>query len=120
LVVIGGARWLRRRRLTLFERAGRMMASTLTVDGQSYTSMDELPPEAQEALEQVREAFRDADQDGTPDIMEGMDAQVLDLRSMRAGAGSAERMRELKRMLDEGLISLDEYEEKKGQILSEL
>lgn len=37
-----------------------------------------------------------------------------------AGPAGAERMRQLKALLDDGLISRDEYEEKRKQVLSEL
>jgi uncharacterized membrane protein YdbT with pleckstrin-like domain len=37
-----------------------------------------------------------------------------------AGSSGAERMRELKRLLDEGLISPEEYEAKRRQVLAEL
>lgn len=86
-------------------------ATTIIVDGHQYTSLDELPPQARAAYAQAVEALADRDGDGLPDIFGGP----------AVGPASApERLRQLKAMLDEGLVTPEEYAAKRAQILEQL
>jgi hypothetical protein len=60
----------------------------------------------------------DTGDSGIPEILEGI--QVIDLRSQRPSEGRVQRLKELKDMLDAGLITAEEYEAKKADILSEM
>ena len=120
------SRWWQSRRARLIGRmgslVGRMSDSTLIVDGQTIDSVQDLPPSARQAYEKAMQVLVDENQDGIPDILEGVvqgGAQVIDLRQAATGSG-VERLRELKEMLDGGLITQWEYEEKKREILEEM
>jgi hypothetical protein len=41
------------------------------VNGKSYASLDEMPPDVRQAYEQMVGVFTDKNRDGVPDIMEG-------------------------------------------------
>jgi len=45
--------------------------TTITVNGQTYTSVDEMPPDVRRQYEQVMSLMADRNQDGVPDILEG-------------------------------------------------
>jgi hypothetical protein len=113
LVFVG---WLlfRMRRRAVLEQASapvnEQVIGTVIVDGQSYASVDDMPAHVQEAYRKAVSALGDANGDGVPDILQGQ---------MQTGAGM-QRLNQLKQMLDAGLITLNEYEEKKAEILSRL
>ena len=123
LLVLGG--WLlfrRRRRAVQAQAAVQVSGQTVgavVYEGQSYTNVDNMPPHVREAYGKAMAALGDADGDGIPDIFQG-GAQVIDLRQQRQEGGGVQRLKELKEMLDAGLITLDEYEAKKNEILTEL
>jgi hypothetical protein len=106
-------RW--RRRAVQAQASAPMSGQTIgavIVDGQSYTSVDEMPPHVREAYGKAMSALGDADGDGVPDVLEGL------VQGQTGGA--MQRLNELKQMLDAGLITDVEYEAKKNEILSEL
>jgi hypothetical protein len=120
-------RWWQSRRARMIGQLGSWVgtmqeAPTIIVDGKQLDSVEDLPPGSQEAYEKAMQVFVDEDQDGTPDIIEGLlqgGAQVIDLK--QAGTGShVQRLHELKQMLDGGLITQAEYEEKKAEILDDM
>jgi hypothetical protein len=123
LLTLGGwllFRW--RRRAVQAQMAVQVSGQTVSAvvhEGQSYTNVDDMPPHVREAYEKAMTAFSDADGDGIPDILQG-GAQVIDLRKQRQEGGGVQRLKELKEMLDAGLITLEEYEAKKNEILTEL
>ena len=43
-----------------------------SLDGKNYTSLEEMPPEVRRAYEQSIRVLADANQDGVPDILEGV------------------------------------------------
>ncbi len=47
------------------------MPSKITFQGKEYNSLEELPPEAKQALEKLSKVFDDKDQNGVPDFLEG-------------------------------------------------
>lgn len=47
------------------------MNTKITFNGREYDSIEELPPEARQAYQQLQSAFADQDRNGIPDIFEG-------------------------------------------------
>ena len=45
--------------------------TTITVNGQTYNSVDEMPPDVRRQYEQVMSLMADRNNNGVPDIMEG-------------------------------------------------
>ena len=43
----------------------------ITIDGKTYSSVDEMPPEAREKYEKMMSMLADRDGNGVPDILEG-------------------------------------------------
>lgn len=99
---------------------GATSFQSFTINGKSYNSLDELPPDQRKAYEQAMSVFADKNGDGMPDIFQQAGAQVFDLRGGSATTGSAQRLAELKQMLDQGLITPAEYERKRVEILNQL
>lgn len=97
-------------------------AQTYIVNGQAYSSLDQLPPEARQALGSVSGLLGDANQNGMPDIMESAmaNAHVVNMGASGATEDRVKKLAELKTMLDQGLITALEYETKKNEILSRM
>lgn len=94
--------------------------SKIVVNGQSYSSIDEMPPEVRAQYEQAMSlALAATEREGILDFSRG--ARV---RNRIAGATShsdpATRLRQLQEMKDSGLITEEEYEAKRAQILDAL
>jgi hypothetical protein len=103
---------------------GMIRAGTAIYQGKAYTSVDDLPPDARAKYEKAMFALADKDGDGIPDILEGV---VGNISVVQAGQSTgvprtdpAEKLRKLEEMLDEGLITQQEYEAKKAEILSRM
>ena len=101
-----------------------MSAGTVNYQGKAYTSVDDLPPEARAKYEKAMSALADKDGNGIPDILEGV---LGNISVVQAGQSTgvprtdpAEKLRKLEEMLDEGLITRQEYEAKKAEILSRM
>lgn len=86
------------------------------------TNINDIPPEARQAFEHLSRAFTDTDHDGIPDIFQHGTAQVIDLTTGTPIGGDTplHSLQQLKSMLDAGLISQQEYEHKKTDILSRM
>lgn len=101
---------------------GGAFFSSIVVNGQTYARPEDMPPDIRRAYEQSMAVFADKDGNGVPDLLDnlgaaaGASAQVIDL----SGGDRVARLQELKRMLDAGLITSQEYEAKKGEILAKL
>ena len=102
-------------------------AQTYVVNGKAYSSLDQLPPEARQALGSVSGLLGDANQNGIPDIMEqGMaasrpsGAQIINANAANTTEDRVKKLSELKAMLDQGLISQQEYDTKKKDILDRM
>jgi len=78
-----------------------------------------MPPEMADAVNKFVNAFIDQDQDGIPDVFEHT-FQVVDLEEPDSLMTGADRLAEAKGMLAKGLITKDEFEAAKKQILSEM
>lgn len=101
---------------TVFEAgtAGARGGSLFVIDGTSYTSLEEMPPEARATAAQALGSLRDL---AAGDEPPGFAANGPD---GAAEPGVRARLRELKALLDEGLISAEEYAAKRAAILEEL
>ncbi len=98
-------------------------AQTYIVNGQAYSSLDQLPPEARQAFGSVSGLLNDANQNGMPDFMEqsGLSgAQVINLNAASTAEDRVKKLADLKAMLDQGLITAQEYEAKKKAILDRM
>jgi putative oligomerization/nucleic acid binding protein/uncharacterized protein DUF3592 len=100
-------------------------SQTYVVNGQTYSSLDQLPPEARKALGSISGLLGDANQNGIPDIMEqGLSnlsgAQVINTNASNITEDRVKKLSELKTMLDQGLITEDEYDAKKKSILDRM
>ena len=84
---------------------------TVIYQGQAYTSVDEMPSDARRAYQQAMSVFADADGDGVPDVFQS-DASIPQMDDI------AQKLQKLKELYNTGLITFQEYEAKKAEILS--
>jgi len=87
----------------------------IIVNGQEYAGPEEMPAETRSAYEGAMGVFADADGDGVPDLFEG-----VGVKAQAPPGDAAARLTKLKSLLEAGLITTQEYEAKKAEILSEL
>jgi hypothetical protein len=99
-----------------FAQPGQMNTQVYMVNGQNYSNLNDLPPHARQAIEQVGGLMADSNNNGMPDIFE----QMGTVGRSEAVRSPSERLAELKRMRDEGLISEQEYEAKRQDILRQV
>lgn len=115
----GASAWLPK---VLSAALGKINVSTKIVfNGQEYSSPDQMPAEVRRVYEQIMSGvLADADRDGIPDIMEGGRSSVFaDVRTL-AREDPAETLRKLNEMRDGGLITDQEYETKRAEIISRI
>ena len=99
------------------------LQTRIIFNGQEYSSPEEMPAEVRRAYEQVMgSVLADSDRDGIPDIFEAGGGTAVFQTEVRAQAleDPAERLMKLKEMKDSGLITEQEYEAKKAEILDRL
>lgn len=95
----------------------------IVFNGKEYSSLEKMPPEVRQAYDQAMAAvLADADRNGLPDILEGGGSATV----MHTGLFTntfedpAEKLKKLKEMNDSGLITAEEYEAKKAEILDRM
>jgi len=86
--------------------------------GQVYTNVDEMPPEVRQAYQKAMSVFADADHDGIPDIFQGRAMPRPGLSATPQTDDIAQKLQKLRGLRDAGLITDQEYEAKKAEILS--
>jgi hypothetical protein len=94
----------------------------IVFNGQEFSGPNDMPPEIRKAYEQVMSGvLTDSDSDGIPDIVEnGADAGIFtDVRTLTREDPS-ESLTKLNQMRDAGLITQQEYEAKRAEILSRI
>lgn len=87
----------------------------IVVNGREYTGPEDMPAETRAAYEGAMGVFADSDGDNVPDLFEGLGAQA-----QPPADDAAARLKRLKSLLDAGLITEQEYEAKRAEILSGL
>jgi len=95
----------------------------IVFNGQEYSSPEEMPAEIRKAYEQaMATVLADADRDGIPDIFEsGGSATVFHTDVFaRTSEDPADKLTKLKEMRDSGLITQEEYDTKKAEILNRM
>ncbi|HMP41587.1 MAG TPA: SHOCT domain-containing protein [Roseiflexaceae bacterium] len=95
--------------------------TSVVVNGQTYTSLDQMPPDVRQAYEQSMAVLADANQNGIPDILEQFGVGTPDqLQAFGAQDDTVARLQKLKQLLDAGIITPQEFEAKKAEILGRL
>lgn len=94
----------------------------IVFNGQEYSSPEEMPAEIRRAYEQAMSGvLADADHNGIPDLFEsGGGTSVFQSVRTQPLEDPAERLRKVKEMRDSGLITEQEYEAKKAEILDRM
>ncbi|GAB4178692.1 MAG: hypothetical protein Fur005_40960 [Roseiflexaceae bacterium] len=127
-------------------------AQVYQINGQTYTRLEDMPPEARAALQQISGIFGDTNKNGIPDMLEQQGQQPInqvfgdanqngipDLfeqgQSSAASSTAAptqqggatelsssqlKALNQLKEMFDKQLITIQEYERKKAEILARM
>ena len=98
VTLIGMAGRLVRKNLARDMQVGRPTTGAIIFDGQVYASVDDMPADVRQTYEQV----------------------MMTILPQRPLESREQRLKELKEMLDAGLITAQEYEVKKADILSEM
>jgi hypothetical protein len=95
---------------------------TIVVNGQTYTNVDDMPADVRKIYEQMAGLFGDANRDGVPDLFEtlGNVATQMEQESQAPRGDPAMRLRKLDELRASGLISEQEYQAKRAQVLAEM
>lgn len=97
----------------------------IVFNGQEYSSPDEMPPEARAAYDfAMKGVLADANHDGVPDVFKSVGGSSAFKARIGAGTGAspdpATRLRQLQDMKDAGLITNDEFDAKRSEILDKI
>jgi hypothetical protein len=90
------------------------MLSRIIFRGREYSSPDEMPGGARAAYEQAMRVFVDSGRNAMPELFGGTGQRA------QTPSDPVERLKKLKGLMEAGLITEQEYEAKKAEILSEL
>jgi hypothetical protein len=94
---------------------------TIVVNGRAYTNVEEMPADVRQAYEKMSGLFNDADGDGVPDLFENIATVAAQVDpGMTSPRDPAARLRKLDELRAAGLISEQEYQAKRAQILAEM
>lgn len=99
------------------------MRSRIVFNGQEYSSPEEMPANVRQAYDQaMATVLADTDRDGVPDILEAGSSSTVFHTDVfaRTLEDPADKLRKLKEMKDSGLITEQEYESKKTEILNRM
>ena len=94
----------------------------IVFNGQEFSSPNDMPPDIRTAYDQVMSGVLvDANRNKIPDIIEsgGGSSFFTGIRTL-ASDDPAEKLKKLKEMRDSGLITAEEYETKRAEILSRM
>ena len=93
----------------------------IVFNGQEFSSPDDMPPDIRNAYDQVMSGtLADANRNNIPDILEGGSSSVFTGIRTLTPDDPAEKLKKLKEMRDSGLITAEEYETKRAEILSRI
>jgi hypothetical protein len=93
---------------------------TIVVNGRAYTNVDEMPADVRQVYEQMSGFFNDANQDGMPDLFETIAAVAAQAEPGAPLSDPAARLRKLDELRAADLVSEQEYQAKRAQILAEM
>ena len=102
---------------------GSVTPTSIEFNGEEYSSPEEMPPGPRAAYKlAMKGMLSDVNRDGVPDIVNLMGGAKLFKASMGQGpaADAVSRVKELEKMRDEGLISEDEYNSKRSEIIEQI
>lgn len=94
------------------------LQSKIVFNGREFSSPDDMPPDIRQAYDQV---FIDANRNNIPDIIEGGGGSSVftGIRTLTP-EDPAEKLKKLNEMRDSGLITNQEYETKRAEILARM
>ena len=97
--------------------------TSIEFNGEEYSSPEEMPPGPRVAYKlAMKGLLSDVNHDGVPDIVNLMGGAKLFKASMGQGpaADAVSRVKELEKMRDDGLITEDEYNSKRSEIIEQI
>lgn len=97
-----------------------MAAQTYVIDGKVYTNLNDVPPELRQQMQQAMSMLGDANNDGIPDILQGTLPMAGLSTTPTEASDPAERLRKLEELRKAGLITEQEYQVRRAQILGEV
>ena len=95
----------------------------IVFNGQEYSSPEEMPPDVRQVYDRTMSTvLADTDRNGVPDIFEtGSSKTVIQSDVLaRTLEDPAEKLQKLKEMKDSGLITEQDYDSKKSEILNRM
>ena len=95
----------------------------IVFNGKEYSNPEEMPAEIRKAYDQaMATVLADTDRNGVPDILEAGSSSTVFHTDVfaRTFEDPADKLRKLKEMKDSGLITEQQYEEKKTEILNRM
>ena len=98
------------------------LQSKIVFNGREFSSPDDMPPDIRQAYDQVMGGVLvDANRNNIPDIIEGGGGSSVftGIRTLTP-EDPAEKLKKLNEMRDSGLITHQEYETKRAEILSRM
>ncbi len=97
------------------------LKTRIVFNGQEFASADDMRPDIRKAYDQVMSGMLvDSNQNNIPDIIEGGGSSVFTGIRTLTPDDPAEKLKKLKEMRDSGLITAEEYETKRSEILSRM
>ena len=102
---------------------GAGVRTRIVFNGKEYASQEEMPVDVRQAYDQAMgTVLADADRNGIPDIFEtgGSATFVHSGLLTNTSEDPAEKLKTLKEMRDSGLITTEEFEAKKTEILNRM
>lgn len=91
-------------------------------NGQEYSNVEEMPPEIRRSYQQAMNGvLADSNRNGIPDLFESGGANILHTEVVtRKPEDPHDTLKQLKNMRESGLITEQEYEKKKAEILARM
>ena len=91
-------------------------------NGQEYSSVEEMPPEIRRSYQQAMSGVLvDSNRNSIPDMFESGGANILHTELItRKPEQPTDTLKQLREMRDSGLITEQEYEQKKAEILARM
>ncbi len=100
----------------------RAVQTRIIFNGQQYSSVEEMPEDVRRTYEQAMSGvLADSDRNGIPDVFESGGGSLFHTELVTPNLASpTEKLKQLKEMRDSGLITEQEYESKRAEILARM